>query len=144
MSPTMASVLKLVHDNHEAAEEGHSRLRKDWRSLESRLIMLEQAHKEMVTQFSTVERRASDVSQLKLSPGMVVSIVIACMSIAGGVYAANSGLRSDVRDILTRMGTQADSIREMRAQISMQDVKINNLRELVLSNTTPNTRRQTP
>lgn len=142
MPPTMASVLKLIHDNHDAAESGHKRLRVDYRTLESRVLFLEAAHKEMVQQFSTVERRASDVSQLKLSPGMVAAIVGACLSIAGASYAANAGIRSDVRDILTRMSTQADSIRELRGLQQMQDVKINNLRELVLSNTPANRRQQ--
>lgn len=144
--------LQFVRDVDDKHDASHERLRDDHRGLENRVIVLEASHAEMVQQFSQVERRTGDVSQLKLSPAMVATIVAASISIAGGVWATNYSLRSDVRDILTRMEAQADSakadtklqderaanitraISELKATATMQDLKISNLRELVLSN----------
>lgn len=103
-------MLEMVQRNDEKHEEGHARLRGDLRSLESRIVSLETARAETGAQMrvleSTVKRMATDptdVTRLKFSPSIVVSILVACLTVAGGMWGSTYGLRSDVRDILTQM-----------------------------------------
>src|SRR5437870_2925481 len=119
MPHSMASVLRLVNDNRDDADEAHKRLRKD---LESRLVLVEGVLKDMEAELATVERRSGDVSHLHLSLGMVLSIVVTCLTIAGGMWASTYGLRSDVRDILTRMASNAQ-LDESRTKL--QDDRFN-------------------
>lgn len=74
------------------------------------------------------EIRATDVQRLSFPLQMVIAAVIGAVTIYGTVQGATWGLRSDVRDILTRMQAQA----ELAAEKSrLQDERFNSLRDTV-------------
>lgn len=149
--------LRLV-DLETSQKQGHERLRTDLTELEAEHKALTVRVTAIEQQLPTLERRATlleqpvDVSKLRITPREVFGISVVCLTIASGMWVATSGLRSDVRDIITRMQAQADAsknrndlsdermanmqraINEIKAQQTLQDIKINNLRELVLSN----------
>lgn len=97
------------------------------------------------------DRRWTDVSRLTFSPSIVVAIVVTAIAIAGAGWASNSGLRSDVRDILTRMESQAEvsklnmelqkqrdettreSLDAMKRRQELQAYEIQGLKEVVLT-----------
>ncbi len=72
---------------------------------------------------------------------LVLAIVVTALSVGGGIWATNSGMRSDVRDILTRMDYQAkledergrsqdlqrqamsESIKELRGQVKLLELQ---------------------
>jgi hypothetical protein len=90
---------------------------------------------------------------------MFAATIILCGSIIGGSYASTAGLRDqqsathteiiEIKTLITaqsetnkantrlqdeRYSTMADSIKEIKARGEMTDLKVNNLRETVLTN----------
>jgi hypothetical protein len=97
------------------------------------------------------DRRITDVSRLRFTPQMVVMIVSMTLGVAGGMWASTTGLRSDMRDILTRMDGQTkvaeinaklqeersqalrESIEAMKRRQELQQYEIQGLKEIVLT-----------
>lgn len=75
------------------------------------------------------EVRSTDVMKLSFPLQFVFVIVSAFLTVAGGMWASTYGLRSDVRDILTRMEYQAKlddrdaKIAEERAEAQRESIK---------------------
>lgn len=113
---------------HEVAEEGHARLRRDYRSLETRLVAMESlriTHDAHLDRLDQQVSRPIEVSTLRFTPAIVLTMVTVCMTIAGGMWASTYGLRSDVRDILTKMAATAD--------LERSNTKLQDERALVLT-----------
>jgi hypothetical protein len=74
------------------------------------------------------EARSTDVRALSFPMQIVVAIVTATVIGSGAVWAVTSGLRSDVRDILTRMQMQDEVSKSQR---QLQDERMKSLGEQV-------------
>ena len=150
--PTRESaVFQLVRANHEQAEQGHKRLREDYRDHEERLIKLESIQSEHNFAIKALQTASPDLSRMTLSPGMVIGIVTAIVSIVGGQVASTWGLRSDIRDINTHLSEQAKTdintqrLQDERASAlksavesigkkqELQQLEIQSLRETILN-----------
>lgn len=68
----------------------------------------------------TREVRATDIGRIRFSWRDLVLIMAAAISISGSVYAAQSGLRSDVRDLLTKMQSYQEQQNEYNNSIQRQ------------------------
>lgn len=105
-----AGLLELLEQADHKHDDAHRRLRTDLRELELRiddgLKLLAEKQQTVNTRITELVNTPVDVTKLVLTPKIVVSVVIVVLSISGGMWAANGGLRSDVRDILTRMATE--------------------------------------
>jgi septal ring factor EnvC (AmiA/AmiB activator) len=64
------------------------------------------------------EVRSTDISSLKFPIQIVIAIVAGFLAAAGAFYTSQAGLRSDVRDILTRLDFQ----------VKAQDDRINDVK----------------
>lgn len=69
------------------------------------------------------EIRSTDVQRLSFPLQIVIGIVTATIIGTGSVWAITSGLRSDVRDILTRMQMQ-DELTKTQRQLQDERLKI--------------------
>jgi len=119
MPPSRESpVYQLIRSNHEQAEAGHKRLRGDWREHDERLESLEASRQACEARFigidaalTAIKTTPPELAKLSLTPGIVAAIIIT----AGGIIASNVastwGMRSDIRDISTRMNAQDDAAR---------------------------------
>jgi hypothetical protein len=85
---------------------------------------------------------------------MVLAIVCSALTVGGGIWATNAGLRSDVRDILTRMELQAkiddaqtkaqdnqiqmmgESIAAMQRRLELVQLQYQELREQLINGRT--------
>ena len=126
--PTPGVLLQMVTQNDEKHEQGHHRLRTDYRELEDRVLALEET---ITTQASTIDsfrERRTDVSQITFSPSVVLAIITIILSVAGGMWASTYGLRSDVRDILTHMAAQKD---QDVTTARLQEERANNFRDSI-------------
>jgi hypothetical protein len=63
-----------------------------------------------------------ELDKLHFSPRMVIAVVAACSSVVLGMYGVTYGLRSDVRDILTRQ-EQRDRIEEVNRKLADQQTE---------------------
>lgn len=138
-----SGLLQMVQQNDEKHDEQHQRLRDEVRKLEARLDTLARSDAAHTLDIDRLDKRPTDVSKLLFTPQLVVAIVTIAMSIAGGMYASTYGLRSDVRDILTRADAQAkiqderastlrNSIDEMKRRVELQQFQIGELRDMIV------------
>jgi hypothetical protein len=130
--PRESSVLQLVRANHEQAEKGHTRLRADVTGLEERLLVFETALKEQEFKLKLLASSPQDLSKLTMSAGMVATIVLTAVGIVAGMYGSTWGMRSDIRDIGTRLEAQAKQLDGVAKKQELQQIQIQELRELVL------------
>jgi hypothetical protein len=116
--------------NFQVAEEGHARLRRDYRSLETRLVAMEALRLTQDAHFDRLDQmlaRPIEVSALRFTPAVVMAVISMCLTVAGGMWASTYGLRSDVRDILTKMAATAD--------LERSNTKLQDERALTLTKT---------
>jgi len=139
--------IRSVDEKHEA---GHKRLRVDWRDHDDRLDRIEKSLQAIEFQLKMMATTPQDFSKLTASSGVVVTIVLAVVGIVGGQVATTWGMRSDIRDISTRieaaakhdadsqrlqeerfrvMGVQIDSVVKKQ---ELNQLEIQNLRETIL------------
>lgn len=148
--PRESAVFQLVRANHEQAEQGHKRLRADYRDHDDRLTKAEALLGEHAFAIKTLQTASPELSRMTLSPGVVVGIVTAIVSIVGGQVASTWGLRSDIRDINTHMNAQAEmdknqkalqderaialrnAVDEVKKKQDLQQLEIQSLRETIL------------
>ncbi len=151
-------LLHLVADLDGKHVDGHNRLRVEVEEKDVRIGTLERQAAELAEQMKSAAKRTTDIQQLRFTPAMVVAIVALCGSIIGGTYASTWGLRdtqsathTEIIEIKTmivsqdelrkaetklqdeRAAAMSDAIKEIKARGEMTDLKVNNLRETVLT-----------
>lgn len=100
-----APLLQLVRDHHTQSEDGHRRLRLDWRELDGRLAILEGSYPEIATRLTRIESTPQpipDVLKLTFSPPVVAFIVSMFLAVAGGMWTSTYSLRNDVSSLITQ------------------------------------------
>jgi hypothetical protein len=105
-----AGLLELLQHTDEKHDEAHKRLRESYRELDQRLddglrLLADKQHASN-TRLTEMATTPVDVTKLVLTPRIVASVVAIVLAISGAMWAQNAGLRSDVRDILTRMDSE--------------------------------------
>jgi len=146
------SVLHLVRDIDAKHVEGHNRLRVETDAREKRISDIERTLAQHEEAWKNAAKRTTDIQSLRFTPAMVGAIVALCGSILGGTYASTAGMRDEITQIRTMIASQdelrksetklqderaqamADAIKEIKARGEMTDLKVNNLRETVLTN----------
>lgn len=151
-------VFHIIRSQDEKFCSGHNRLRLDCDRNAGDLERFQKAIDEHGEQLANVAKRTTDVAQLRFTPGMVVAIVGVCVSIVGGQYLSTMGLREQqattnaalslvnakmdalkqhnedaTRLLDERAAAMADSIKRVETRGEMTDLKVNNLRETVLT-----------
>ena len=104
-APRESAVLQLVREIDDKHDEGHKRLRGDYREHEERLSKIESVQSEQGYAIKALQTASPELSRLKLSPGMVIGII----SIVVGQVASTWGIRSDIRDINTQMTARVEA-----------------------------------
>jgi hypothetical protein len=126
--PSTAAVLQMVQQNDDKHEDAHARLRATCREHEGWMKRLEDLINANTTAIAEVRATPPEAGKLRFSPSVVLTIVTISLSIGGGMWASTYGLRSDVRDILTRMALQSKSD---EANLRLQDERATALRESI-------------
>jgi hypothetical protein len=151
MSPLSLEALhEQVQLHDEKHEDAHRRLRLDYRDLDERVVKLESGHATSAAQLTAMSDRTIDVAKLRFTPSVVISALVLALSVASGIWLSTGGLRSDVRDILTRMDAQAktddanrklsderlaalrDAVAAMQRRQELQQYEIQGLKETLL------------
>lgn len=117
MAVNREGVMAIIDDMDQKHLEAHKRLRKEYEDIEAKMAegfktlsdgqMLNRAR--IAEQEQAIKALAStpiDATKLVMTPKIVASIVFVVVGLSGGMWASTSGLRSDVRDILTRMASE--------------------------------------
>lgn len=150
-------LLQMITQNDQKHEDAHKRLRQSIREVEERLESnfeyLRDGHLAVKSRMDAAEQHALqpiDASKLVLSTKVVVGIVATAIALAAGMWASTAGVRSDVRDILTRMEAQKTAtestaklqevqlqsvkiaVDEMRRRQELQQYEISQLKEAIL------------
>jgi hypothetical protein len=91
---------------------------------------------------SSPARRVTDVNRLSFQMPTVAAIVIAAIGIAGSQYFFQSGIRSDLRDMRTRLELQAE-VDKARNEARTTEIKAFNDRVEMLNQSMADLRRLT-
>lgn len=148
-------LLQMIELNDQKHDDAHKRLRTDLRELETQVNAgfqsLREGYSANVNKIEALAAKPLDATKLVLAPRVVVSIVACSIGLAGAVWASTAGLRSDMRDILTRMEAQKQaseaagrlqevqtsaiktSVDEMKRRQELQQYEIQNLKEVILT-----------
>ena len=123
-------VLDQIDEKHSSS---HTRLRGDLRGLEttveSNFRHFDDQTRILRAEISAATAAASipiDATKLVLTTPVVVSICGAVAVIVVSVFAANSGIRSDIRDINTKVDAQAKA---MEAASALQTSQMTQIRD---------------
>ncbi len=99
----MGVVLQMVQQNHAQAEDGHKRLRGDFRDMERDLdaLTVKVAALDLLTQktalaLSTSESAPIDVGKIVFNPRMVLAIIAAVSAIIGGNWLTTLPVRAEI------------------------------------------------
>lgn len=145
VTPMSAGALQQAIDqNDEKHEEGHKRHRVRLDGHESRLEVLEQAQQDLYLKVQQISGRPINLTDIIVPSKVVVAIVLSAVTIAGAIWGSTSGLRSDVRDILTqqeasskmadeRSGTLKESIADAKRLQELQRIQLESLTKTVLT-----------
>ena len=140
MTPTPAYLLQMVRDFDDKHEDGHKRLRDDFRRLERRVEDLGQQYGLVSTRLAQHESTPPDVTKLYFSPRVVFSIVIVVLGLAAGQWELNVSLRDRLLsaiDVNNRMQDERSaalkaSIDAMQRRQELQQYEIQGLKETIL------------
>ena len=110
-----AKIEQVEQDREDSSKRLHIEIEELKRRVES-LTMLQSAGE---VRLKHVETTPLDVEKIWFAPRIVIAIVAACVSIVVGMYVVNSGIRSDVRDILTRQ-EQRDQMEVVNRKLADQ------------------------
>ena len=155
---TLEGLLQMVEGIDQTHREAHTRLRTELANLsdtvESNFTYHTEREGQLRAKVTSVAAKLDspiDATRLMLTPKVVAVIVGFAVTVSGGVWASTAGLRSDVRDILTRMDAQqqaaraqadvqkvtADALKtaveDMRRRQELQQYEIQNLKEAILT-----------
>ena len=136
----MGAVLQMVDQNHRMAEEGHHRLRTDWRQLERRVESLEAAARAADVRFTKIETTPADVAKLHFSPRTVVSIVGVCVALAAGQWGLNTRLEANVKAMIEqnskvqdeRYASMQKTIDQLKNRVELSQIELTSFKENLL------------
>lgn len=148
-------LMQMIQQNDEKHSDAHKRLRQDLDRLEEQVNKgfetLREGRQANSARIDHLERAPTDISKVVLAPRIVVAIVGLIVGIAGVFWASTYGLRSDVRDILTRIEAQRsaseamgrlqdvqaaamrESIEAMKRRQELQQYELQGMKELILT-----------
>jgi hypothetical protein len=137
MTPPRDGLIQMIQQNDDKHEEAHRRLRQDLDKLEEQVNKGFQSLRDgFITNQSRIDTVANapiDVAKLVMTPRIVIGIVMLVLSVAGAMWASTLGLRSDVRDILTRMDAKraddANLARIQELQIGMLKATVEDMKK---------------
>lgn len=152
--PSTAMLLQMVTQNHQTAEEGHRRLREDLREMEKeidKLVARQEAaaklHDELSAKFSRFESTPLNVDKVTFSGRQLAVIVGACLSIAVGMWSLKvsvDGVQGEIKSTAKlqdeRNATTNQALDQLRANLEMRRVEIQNLSNFIQQNVAPATR----
>ena len=137
----MGAVLQMVDQNHRMAEEGHHRLRTDWRALERRVESLEAQTRASDVRFTKIENSPPpDVTKLQFTARTVVAIVVGCVGLAAGQIVLNTKLEANLKAQIEqnakvqdeRYSSQKSSTDELRKRFELLQFEFQSLKDTVL------------
>lgn len=117
--PTASAMVEMIDAVDTKHDDAHKRLRADLEAYQEECTAKLEHLRDIVlanqNKLAELEQRPIDAAKLVATPRVVIGIVGIAVSVFGGAYAAGAGirsdvsmLRSDVRDISTRMQAQHD------------------------------------
>jgi hypothetical protein len=133
---SQGAVIEIVAHNHELAEKGHLRLRKDVDALDIQVERMEAAHAALLARLTRIEQSPVNVEKVSWSTRQMIVIFGAGLSIAAGMWqlrvgidAVNTTVANAARLQDERNATQKETLDNLGRQIEMRRVEIQRVRD---------------
>jgi hypothetical protein len=120
--PSAARLAERLEQIEEDREDSSRRLHIEIDDLKRRIEAMTLLQNASEVRMTRIDSTPLDAEKIRFAPRVVVAIVAACVSIVLGMYAVNYGIRSDVRDILTRQ-EQRDRLEEVNRKLTDQQTE---------------------
>lgn len=120
--PSAGRLAERIEQVEQDREESSRRLHIELDDLKRRVEALTLLQTATEVKLTRMDSAPLDAEKIRFTPRIVVAIVAACVSIVLGMYAVNYGIRSDVRDILTRQ-EQRDRLEEVNRKLADQQTE---------------------
>jgi len=120
--PSAARLAERIEQLEESRDESSRRLNLEIADLKRRVEAMAVLQTASDVRLTRIDATPLDAEKIRFAPRVVVAIVAACVSIVLGMYAVNYGIRSDVRDILTRQ-EQRDRLEEVNRKLTDQQTE---------------------
>jgi polyhydroxyalkanoate synthesis regulator phasin len=119
---TPEELAKLVNEYRTESDDGHERLRKDFRiyhdQTETTLILLRDGVNTLRGRVELLERTPPDVAKLRFSTGVVASLVLLTASVVGAGYGFGSLVSGKIDVLSKRIDDQAASAAKLTEERS--------------------------
>ena len=158
-SSSSTALRQIIEPFDEKHDDAHKRLRQDLRDFKIQLDHGLQSMREEIAkdraEIASLKATPVDATNLILRGRVIVALVLTVVGICAGVWGSTAGLRSDVRDILTRIEAQKTAvdaatklqemqstslkvaIDEMKRRQELQQYEIQGLKEAILTGKSP-------
>lgn len=138
-SPTNGFIWQSLQQADEKWEDGHKRLRDDYRALERRLTSMEEAQVANGLRFSKLENTPTDVTKLQFTTKTVLAIVLAACGVVGAQYTSSAMLEGKLLKAISdnakvqdeRQVTLKDSINAITRMQTTQSYELGNLKQAI-------------
>lgn len=87
----------LVETHREQAEEGHERLRRDFRALDDRIERLEHDHLALMRRVDRAESTPVNVEKMAWSTKQLIVVVAAAFGLGGGMWQLHSDMAAQAK-----------------------------------------------
>jgi hypothetical protein len=111
------SIWDRLDDLGRECQSGHKRLRTRLEELEKQADERDEHQRELAGRIDIIERTPPDVTKLRFSTGVVVSIVVVTISIVGTGYGVGNMVMSRIGAFEARMDRQSDEDKTERANV---------------------------
>ncbi len=120
---------QLVEDHREQAEEGHERLRRDFRALDDRLERLTHDHLALGRRVDRMETTPPNIEKMAWSTKQLIGIVSAAVVLAGGMWQIHADQVNMDKQLTTAVqesrlnGIKTDKVSEQLTTYLLQHAK---------------------
>lgn len=95
--PSWDGLRDLVQTHREQAEDGHERLRRDYRALAERVERLEHDHGTTGRRIDRIEQTPPNIDKMAWSTKQLIVIVVAAFGLGGGMWQLHSDMAAQAK-----------------------------------------------
>lgn len=123
MSAAGAELRQLIEDHREQAEEGHERLRRDFRALDDRLERLTHDHLASMRRIERIEQTPVNVEKVAWTTRQLLIIVMVALSLGGGMWQLHADMASQAK-----LQDERNSVLEKQIAAALAESRLNGIK----------------
>ena len=120
-------IRELVENHREQAEEGHERLRRDYRALESRVERIERDNATTGRRVDRLENTPPNIEKMSWSTRQLMAIVASALVLAGGMWQLHDDMKAATKLQDERYTVQMKQMDDLGKELQLRRLEIKDL-----------------